>query len=154
MISSSSLVPGRIYTFVYAANVEMVAKKRDGRINPLADCQVSVRRVCRVQAAGDKTYQRAMLKKNSDWKPSGKPSWNVGTENACIRVHKDDSSRRYLRGIPLAIDKEEYFIGTVPATAEETVVIKTFSGSNKEPDYILFNLDNIANLIDNGGEQE
>lgn len=157
MVKTSELKPGRIYSFVYRADVEMVAKKRDGRENPLADCACSVRRVCRVQAAGEHTYARAMLAKDATWQPSEKLSWHVASENPCVRVHGKDANRRYLRAIPIAIDKETYFIGNVPANEAESEVIRAFKKGgerDEKPAYILFNLDNVENLHDNGGQEE
>lgn len=155
-MKTSELVPGRCYCFQYQAPVEMVAK-RNGNDNPLVDCQVSVERVCRVRAAGDKTYRNAMLAQNPDWQPSEKPSWHVATENPCIRTHCKDNSRKYLRAIPLAIQREQYFIGSQPADATETDIIRAFKkGGTKDeaPAFVMFALDNIANLVDDGGESE
>lgn len=149
VIDTNSLKAGRIYSFIYVAPVEMVAK-RDGKENPLADCQVFVRRVVKAQSAGNETYANVMRKDNPQWTPSAdhKSWWKVSTDNDCIVEHAKLGTR-YLRAIPRGIIKEEYFIGAHPATPAEIFTIQSFKKSNgREPSFVLFKTENIQNLQD------
>ena len=175
-LTTDNLAAGRIYSFVYTAEVEMVqTRELSGevitaldnagikpvsvskgnsivQVNPLADCDVSVRRVVRAQAAGNETYANVQRKADPDWQPSGdKKWWRVSASNDCIVEHHTKGTR-YLRAIPRGIVAETYWIGAHEATDAQVAVIRAFkSGSNgkdKEPAYILFKTDNVANLVD------
>ena len=150
---TSQFRPGRNYSFVYVSDVEMVGK-RDGKVNPLADCAVSVRRVTRCQAAGPDTYENVMRKENPEFEKSGKPAWYHTTdENPCIVEHNKEATR-YVRGIPRGIVKEEYFIGANPASESEVETIRAFKKNKRdgEPAFILYKLDNIENLVDDAAD--
>lgn len=161
MVKTTSLVPGRMYSFVYVADVDMVGERDFGngkgkQANPLDGALVTVRRVCSVQAAGAKTYANLMLKLDSEWQKSERKDWaTVTPDNSCILEH-NKTGVRYLRAIPRAITKEEYQVDGKPATDSQVEAIQSFKKSRKEekPVYIRFRLDNIANLVDDGGESE
>jgi hypothetical protein len=149
MMTTSQLRPGRIYSFVYSSDVDMV-QKRNGAENPLGSCSVSVRRVVRAQAAGNETYARVQLAKDPTWEPSAeRKSWyHVTPENDCIVQH-NSNGQKYLRAIPRGVVKEEYFIGTLPANEREVETIRSFKKSaGNEPTFVVFKLDNIINLED------
>lgn len=146
---ASELKPGRIYSFRYDAAVEMV-QKRDGQHNPLQGA-VSVVRVCKVQAAGNETYANVQRKKNPDWEPSaGRTAWyHALPDNTCIVEH-NKTCDRYLRAIPRGITSETYFIDGTEATPVQVETIRQFKKrkDDREPEFILFRLENIANLVD------
>lgn len=173
--TTNSLAAGRIYSFVYVSDVEMVqtralsgevitALSNAGvklvntvkgsnvvQVNPLADVVVFVRRVVKAQAAGNETYANVQRKLNPDWQPSGdKKWWRVSADNDCIVEHQTKQTR-YLRAIPRGIIKEEYFIGAHPCDAAQTAIVQAFkSGATDKstPAYVLFKTDNIENLQD------
>lgn len=157
-MKTNEIKPGRIYSFVYVSDVEMVSKREfrndDGttekRENPLGSCLVTVRRVVSAQAAGNETYRNVQLRKNPDWQPSeDRKSWyHVSKENDCIVEH-NNNGQRYLRAIPRGISKEEYFIGKVPATEAEVETIRAFKkGSGGTSEFVVYKLENLANLED------
>jgi hypothetical protein len=160
MIASSSLKPGRIYTFKYNAPVDMVQNRFiDGvkQPNPLYGQDVTVSRNVTAQAAGKQTYDRLMVRLHGDnWQKSDRKDWaSVSPENDCIMVH-DKTQERYLRAIPRGIPSETYFIDGIPATADKVETIRAFkSGGKKDaPAYVRFKLDNIENLHDDGDDDE
>lgn len=181
MTKTSSIRPGRIYTFVYEAAVDMVAKRDENKIsaevaslcrrhtdakglptnklqNPLADLQgsVTVRRVTRAQAAGNKTYSNIMKRDDPTWEPSGKPTWfDIDAENSCILIKKSDPSCRYLRALPIAVDNEVYLIGGKPVDEKTADTIRAFKeGSRSDVKFLTLAVDNLSNLQDDGGEEE
>lgn len=153
MVTTSQLRPGRMYSFVYASDVDMV-QKRNGQENPLGSCFVSVRRVVRVQAAGNETYANVQLSKDPNWTPSTeRKSWyHALPENSCIVQH-NTNGQKYLRAIPRGIVKEEYFIGKLPATEAEVETIRAFKKSQGQPEFVVFTLENIMNLQDTTDQQ-
>jgi hypothetical protein len=124
--------------------------------NPLVDCEVTVRRVSSVQAAGNKTWRNFQLKRNPEYKPDAEhKSWyHVTLENSCIVAH-NKSNEHYLRALPKGISKEEYFIGGKPANETEVSLIRCFKKSNgREAEFSTLKLSNLENVIDSGGENE
>jgi hypothetical protein len=140
--------PGRIYSVIYTSDVPMV-NERNGQRNPLSDCQVIVRRVSTVQAAGGKTWTNFKRRTNPDWTPdSDRQSWyRVDKKNSCIVVHKSKGTR-YLRGLPIGITKEEYFVGKTRATDKDIETIKSFSRSSGPSEFVLLTLDKLQNVVD------
>ena len=178
MISSKSFVAGRIYSVVYSAPVEMVEKRelsaeqnaelnttsltachfgKDGTpsgktLNLLAERKVSVRRVSSVTAAGGQTWENFKAKNGLESGESTRKSWYQETENNCIveGVSANTIGRKYLRGLPQGVTKEEYFIDDKEATSEEVFVIKAFrKGGTSQADFVLLSLDKLENVIDN-----
>lgn len=123
--------------------------------NPLFDCEVTVRRVATVQAAGNKTWHNFQIKRNPEYKPSEeRKAWYHVTGNSCIVEH-NKTNRHYLRGLPKGISKEEYFIGGQPASENEVSLIREFKKNlHKDNAFVTLPLDRLENVIDSGGEAE
>lgn len=152
-IESSAFVPGRIYSVVYDSEVKMVRTKRaTGAENPLAESNVTVRRVSSVQAAGNKTWTNFLGK--SGEVPAGKePAWTVSDYNSCIVIGKKDGAEK-LRALPRGITKEEYFIESRLATPSEVETIRTFKKSQGSAPFVTLNLSKLENVLSVEGEAE
>jgi hypothetical protein len=167
-ISSASFRPGRIYSIVYDSDYPMVQTRNLGEdlhgfaadkfghaINPLYGHNVTVRRVSSVQAAGNKTWANYKRRTDPNWQPSDKPKWYHATENSCIVEHSKNATR-YLRGLPRGVTKVEYLIDGIPATLDEVSTLETFP-KNKPRDnqeFLILDLSNLVNVIDDGGDEE
>jgi len=157
---SSQFVPGRIYTFIYNSDVDMVNTREFDGVklpNPLQGCFVQVVRKVTGQAAGKLTYERVMRKlKGDDWQKSDRKDWaTVDPTNDCILVH-EKTQERYVRLIPRGIQEETYYVDNVLATPEQVENIRKFKKNQRDeqPVYVRFKLDNIANLQDDGDDDE
>jgi hypothetical protein len=159
MISTNSFKPGRIYTVVYSdSSIEMkgFVKTPEGRKdNPLSGNAVAVRRVTRVQAAGNETWSNVNRAKNPDWQPSADYSawWHVLPENSCIVEH-NLTATRYLRGIPKGIVSEEYTVDGKPATEAELAIIAEFKKNKGGSEFCFLTLDKLENVVDETGDEE
>jgi hypothetical protein len=126
-----------------------MVEKRDGKTNPLIDCQVTVRRVSTVQAAGGETWANFKRRMNPDWQPNDdKKSWyHEDKANSCVVIHNKNNTR-YLRGLPRGVTKEQYFIGKVQATDAEVSTIKSFVKSSGNAEFVLLTIDKLENVVD------
>lgn len=172
-IQAQDFKAGRVYSLIYTADVDMVAsrelehqtvidlnklgftpfKQENGRCdNPFVDSIVTVRRVSTVQAAGEQTWENFKLKNGMSTEPSNRKAWyHTSPKNDCIVVHNSNGTE-YLRGLPRGVTKEQYFVGNLPATAQDVAVIRAFAKSkNSEPNFVtltLEKLENVASLPD------
>lgn len=159
-ILASNLRPGRIYSFEYASDVDMVNTRDFGQgkqENPMSGDFVQVVRMVTGQAAGKQTYENIMRKlKGDDWEKSDRKDWaTVDPENDCILVH-NKTQERYLRLIPRGVQRETYYVNNIEATPAQVEVIRQFkkNRSEEKPVYMRFKVDNIVNLTDDGDEDE
>jgi hypothetical protein len=131
-------------------------KRATGAINPLAESNVTVRRVSSVQAAGNKTWTNYLAKQGLT--PTGtRPSWwTVSEHNSCICVGTSDNTkgREYLRGLPRGITKEEYFIDNRPATPEQVATIREFKSGSGDSEFVMLSLSKLVNVDAGQGEVE
>lgn len=174
VLNSSLFVAGRVYSLVYANEVEMVNKRelesatRDNllalgvrcdfdtcangaasvrTLNPLADQAVTVRRVSTIQAAGNETWERFKAKTGKETTSERKAWYHVSERNDCIVVH-NSTGREYVRGLPRGVTKEEYFIGTRAASPAEVATIRAFkkSSGGGEREFVVLAVDNLLNV--------
>jgi hypothetical protein len=178
MISSNSFVAGRIYSLVYSNDVNMVAKRQldadtiaklqaagvtltahttkaneptGKQLNPLDGQAVTVRRVSSVTAAGGETWERFKARNGIVTGESTRKPWYAeSTDNNCIVIGTSANTlgRKYLRGLPQGVTKEQYYIGDREATPAETLTIQAFKEGTGGADFVLLNLDSLLNVQD------
>ena len=172
MISSDSFRAGRIYSVIYSDAVKMVGKRdvadiapellaacpkldvvKGKAINPLAERNVTVRRVSSVQAAGGETWERFKARNGIETNPdSNRVAWyHESAENDCIVVgHSENTNgRKYLRALPTDnLSKEEYYVDSIPATSAELATIRAFKRSSSGAQFLTLPLESLLNVSD------
>lgn len=149
MLNIATLKAGRIYSFVYTSEVEMV-NKRDfndgcGKVaNPLADCLVSCRKVFRGNAATVGSYERVMKQIDPEWTPSDKPAWFEFMADGIV-CHRVKREQHYFAPLRVQTLKEEYFIGGKPASEADVETVKRFKKNRGGNDagFAVFSLDKL-----------
>lgn len=127
----NSIVPSRLYSWVFTGIVEM---KKGGRagvpMNPLSGFEVTCRKVYAGQAASGEMYVNAARKLNPDWAPSDRtPTWEP-TSNPCV-VKSLSTQECQVRILNPRTVKREYFVDGLPATPTQLETIQAYLPTRK-----------------------